>query len=154
MILDIFSTELYTHCLIRKLAIFKIYQIKPSPILGQFVDIHLDLAPTNRVGEAQERKRERVLTKLHSIDGMNFNLKQNIKKHGPLEKVAELVFDEHSSFLKCMEDIKKLVERFREDCRKHNGEFGALLMSWQTVYPHHLTTSRASTRLSNYLHPN
>lgn len=27
LILDIFSTELYTHCLIRKLAIFKIYQI-------------------------------------------------------------------------------------------------------------------------------
>lgn len=129
LVLDIFSTELYTHCLIRKLAIFKIYQIKPTSILRQFVDIYLDLPPINHKGEVQER----VLEKLHSINGTSFNLEQNIKKHGPLKKVAELVFDEHSSFLfsgsKSIEDIKRLVERFKQDCRKHRSDLGRV---WHT----------------------
>lgn len=149
LILDTFSNELYTHCLIRKLAQLKLYQIKPSSILRQFVDIYLDLPAINQVGAIQER----ALMQFQLARGLNFDLKFSFARHGPLTKVAELVLDEHSALKlnnsKSSDDNYRLVQRFSQDCHKYRSDLGKI---WSTFDEMASFLSSPSNDLSNFNH--
>lgn len=133
IILDIFSSEFYTHCLTRKLAIIKLNNIKPSAILQQFVDIYLDV-PThlsNSRSKAARLREEQTKAGL----ALNFNLQRSLALHGPLESAAELVFDTNSALSLSLSQPSSadLVRRFKSDCEQHSkqlvevwGDFDAL----------------------------
>lgn len=143
---DIFSTELYTHCLTRRMAIINLNGIKPTPIVRQFVEIYMDLSPTNQyqaqfggsgstsaVASRSLQAQEKLMSELRSSDTISsFNLKQSLLKHGPLEVAAEFVFDPSSglALLGHKPDNKALVEKFKLECHMHIQQ---LQKAWSTT---------------------
>lgn len=132
MTVDTFSMELYTHCLRRKLALLQMENIEPTAILRQFVDIYLDLPPTNNQLELSNNNNHNYdQRQLQAGMGLNFNLQRSIAKFGNLESAASLVADVRSfmSSERSSSDIAMLVGKFREDCRQYTGQ---LAQVWST----------------------
>lgn len=131
LIFDVFSTELYTHCFKRKLAMIKLHQAKPSSILQQFVDIYLDL-PVGKQAKMQVCKQ---MIDQFNHSGLNSGFKLSavdlLNRHGKLESVANLVLDEESSLLAGLSaqgnpSVEHLVNKFKFDCQRHTNQIGLI----------------------------
>jgi len=120
MTLDIFSSELYVHCLTRKLALIKHFHIEPSPILRQFVDIYLDLPPNYSTTATFSDSRQRILAQLQTNSALIFNPSTSVTKHGTLEAASELVLDPSSTLStgNGQHNSVNLIAKFKRDCQQ------------------------------------
>lgn len=100
---ETFSSELYVHCLKRKLALIKILDLRPSSIVRQFVDIYL--SPPGQIGPPQ------------SGSGIKFNLQESLAMHGPLNAVALQVVGALSTL--SHDYHNETVYRFKRDCESY-----------------------------------
>lgn len=117
-ILDSFSSELYTHCIKRKLALIKIFNLKPSSIVRQFVDIYLS-RPSSEPPNLHGLQGRAITDR-----GLKFDLQESLARHGPIEQVAALVIGSLSS--PSLDHYKKLAETFVRDCRDHAMRLGQI----------------------------
>lgn len=132
LIMDTFSTELYTHCLMRKLAMIKIHHVQPSSVVRQFVDIYLGFPP--ELKGATNEFRQLALKQWQVNLGVKFNLEQSLALHGPLESVVGLVLDAPSGLsIGSKADTRLTIQRFKQDCLRHINELTQLWASFDDM---------------------
>lgn len=142
MYLDIFHSDIYLHCLQRKLALIKSNRVSPSGLLKQFVDIYLDL-PTSRdpMRAASKELQEQATHQILAGHAINFKLETALARHGPLSVAAKLVFDPRTalSLAPDSDNVAELLRGFESDCLSYNtalaqiwGEFDAFASSLST----------------------
>lgn len=98
MLTDIFSAELYNHCLVRKIAVIRVTQVVPSSTVKQFVDIY-------REGNLRD----------------GFDLQLALTNIGPLQSASSLVLDPKSISLGTNDrsGAQELITRFKSECQQH-----------------------------------
>lgn len=118
LILDVFFSELYAHCLTRRLVLLEVNQVNPSSLVRQFVDIYLDLPPSASL-KASPVSIDRIL----GGASVNFNLPEALRKHGPLQSVSQYVIDPKASLGMGLDSAHSnsadLVQRFKVECRHY-----------------------------------
>lgn len=111
--LDVFFSELYSHCLIRRLVLLEINNVQPSSLVRQFVDIYLDLPPV----KFNPPSIDRILNGA----SVNFKLPEALRKHGPLTSVSQYIIDPKASLVMSpdgsLSTRQELVSRFKGECR-------------------------------------
>lgn len=111
--MDTFLSELYQHCLIRKLAKLKINGVEPSPLLKQFVAIYLNLP----VRDSDTAETKQLLSERAKM----FNPANAFATIGPLTQAASLVVDTRT-FLSSAPDAAqaaKMAQEFIYDCQSY-----------------------------------
>lgn len=111
MFVDTFFSELYTHCLLRKLALIVIDQVNPSPVVKQFVDVYLEMPMIVANNEQSRQQMNNILV----TKALNFNLPIAHSRIGPLQAAAELTFDSRGG-LSMQTNKDQLVNQFRQEC--------------------------------------
>lgn len=132
---DTFASELYVHCLKRKLALVAITGAKPSAVVRQFVEIYLELPMDHaaRVKAAAASKQEQPLEQsaldmLQAGQAARFEPQAAIARHGRLEQTAAQVLDLSSS-LSLGDGSNALVAKFKNDCAQNAQQLAQI---WST----------------------
>ena len=126
--LDTFYSELFVHCLFRKLALIRNNKIVPTPLLKQFVDIYLELPAVDPIRPDSGHSKEMAIKQLLAGRGFSFNMNTALARVGPLSSAAELVVDPRT-FLSSKPDAKQvdqLVREFERDCQTHVSQLVAI----------------------------
>lgn len=133
VMLDVFNTDLYTHCLRRKLATLRLHHVEPPTELRQLVDVYIEL-PLDTAGSGStnfkltNQARANHVNRVYADCGQNFNLERAIERYGPIENAAQLVLTSQMSFGGVdINYAQNLAARFKEQCARYTTE---LLHYW------------------------
>lgn len=117
LLTETFASELYTHCLKRKLALIKIFNLRPSSVVKQVVEIYLK--PPGQPYSQQ------------GISAVGFNLQASLAMHGPLDRVALQVLGSLNSLSPNYHS--ELVSKFKRDCGAHITSLNGLWTSLDSL---------------------
>jgi len=123
MFVEIFFTELLDHCLVRKMAIIRLSNATPSPLVTQFVNIYLNLPVEGGSRLESGHISDRVAKELSTGVALNFNLEEASSRIGKLDQAVQLVFDPRIGLSMGRADnsgVKSVVDNFRQDCLTHS----------------------------------
>lgn len=134
ILLDVFYTELYTHCLRRKMATLRLEHVEPPVLLRQLVDAYLEL-PLNVVAAGGANFRLTDSAKANFVGltyanhGQAFDLQRAISHYGPIERAVQLVLLTNNMSLGGVDEIqaKALATKFRGECSSYTSD---LLQYW------------------------
>jgi hypothetical protein len=142
--MDTFLSEFYVHCLYRKLALLKINNIAPTPLVKQFVDIYLNLPAQSSGMGVQESTTDHMLVSRAA----GFSLQKALAT-GPLSAAAALVVDPRT-FLSTTNDqnkVHQMVQEFERDCNIYNSQLGSV---WRDYDDFTKALSTQTTNLENF----
>lgn len=112
-IFEIFSNELYSHCLRRKLAMIKLNALRPASIVRQFVELYLDVpVKYSQALIMNQMSSDEMTNEIISGLALSFNLEESIKRHGLPRDNTNLILDSDTN-------QTHLLEKFKSECQQH-----------------------------------
>lgn len=131
ILMDVFSNELYAHCLRRKMATLRLNHVEPPAVLRQLVDVYLEL-PLDVSGSGAsnfrltDRTRADHVNRMYAEYGQNFQLERAVSQYGPVAQAANLVMLNGMGFGSTPNGMA-LAEQFKNECASYTSQ---LLQHW------------------------